>query len=96
MIRLADEAATAAAMPRRNPAGEYRPARCLSTRDMSAHVTRHTNGAAGVASANGVDRDGLDAALDVRGRLRPLVALTTTFRVPGSPAVTSPTDHRRR
>jgi hypothetical protein len=64
---------------------------------MSAHVTRHTNDAAEAAPANDVDRDVLDAVLDVRGQApRPLVALTTTLRVPGSPAVTSPTDHRRR
>jgi hypothetical protein len=64
---------------------------------MSAHVTRHTNDAAEAAPANDVDGDVLDAVFDVRGRARrPLVARTTTLRAPGSPAVTSPTDHRRR
>jgi hypothetical protein len=97
MIRLADEAATAAAMPRGNPAGEYRPARCPSIRDMSAHMIRHTNDDPGVDSATCVDGDGLDASLDRRGRARrPIVALATTRLVPDSPAVTSPTDHRRR
>jgi hypothetical protein len=97
MIRLADETATAAARPERNAAGAYRPARCLSTRDMSAHVIRHLNDDAGGASANGVDGDGLDVALDLRGRgQRPMVSIATPLLVPGSPAVTSPIDHRRR
>jgi hypothetical protein len=97
MIRLADETATEAARPERNPAGEYRPARCLSTRDMSAHVMRHTNGDPGVASAHDVDCDGLDMALDVRGRHRRSIGfVATTLLMPGSPAVTSPPDHRRR
>jgi hypothetical protein len=97
MIRLADETATAAAGRERNPAGEYRLARCLSTRDMSAHVIRHTNGDPEGASASGADCDGLDLALDVRGRgRRPMVSIATPLLVPGSPAVTSPTDHRRR
>jgi uncharacterized protein (DUF4213/DUF364 family) len=60
-------------------------------------MIRHTNDDPGVDSATCVDGDSLDAALDRRGRARrPIVARATTRLVPDSPAVTSPTDHRRR
>jgi hypothetical protein len=97
MIRLADETAAAAAMAATNPSGEFRVLLSPSIWDMSAHEIRNTSCDPVVASAGGVDREGLDAALEVRGcDGRPTARRVATLLAPASPAVTLPIDHRRR